>query len=183
MWLIRWNMLYDWNNKIFTGGIIMFSKETITKALNEVTSRIKELEATNEKLQKENNQYREELTEQWKHSRNEIEGLDESLREANKKCTEYVKDISKLETENDELKHENADLNQRLMDSKEYSKRLNQNITKFRIQLNSYAGGIVVDNEDMKQTITKETVGELAARINKLEEENESLKKKLGLMG
>ena len=35
MWLIRWNMLYDWNNKIFTGGIIMFSKEEVTRRIEE----------------------------------------------------------------------------------------------------------------------------------------------------
>jgi len=163
-------------------------------------------------------------------------GLDEALKEANKKCTEYVKEIDKLEVDNKrlservknlvidktnrpdtaekvsdpkedssntdldleiirlltritELENENADLNQKLYqkededdlkkkiveyaqkndDLLERNKRLNQEINKFRVQLNSYSGASVANHDDMQKTITKETFAELTARINELE--------------
>ena len=77
--------------------------------------------------------------------------------------------MKSLEHENGVLKNENADLNQKLVDSKDYNKRLRQEITKLRVQLNSYSGATVVNNEDMQQTITKEAMSELTARINELE--------------
>lgn len=52
-----------------------------------------------ENLYKENESIKEELTA----ADNEIEGLEESLREANKKCTEYTRDIDKLEVDNKRL--------------------------------------------------------------------------------
>ena len=112
--------------------------------------------------------------------------------------------MKSLEHKNSILKNENAELNQRLcqkvMDSTEEpeddlkkkiaeyaqknddllerNKRLNQEIGKLRVQLNSYSGASVVNHDDMQQKITKETFTELTARINELEEENESIKKK-----
>lgn len=98
--------------------------------------------------------------------------------------------MKSLEHENGVLKNENADLNQKLYqkededdlkkriaeyaqkndDLLERNKILNQEINKLRVQLNSYSGVTVVDNEDIQQTITKEAMNELTARINELEE-------------
>jgi chromosome segregation ATPase len=97
--------------------------------------------------------------------------------------------MKSLEWNNSILKKENADLNQKLYqkededdlkkkiaeyaqknyDLLERNKRLNQEINKFRVQLNSYSGVSVVNNDDMQQKITKETFAELTARINELE--------------
>jgi chromosome segregation ATPase len=97
--------------------------------------------------------------------------------------------MKSLEHENGVLKNENAELNQKLYqkededdlkkkiaeyaqkndDLLERNKRLNQEIGKLRVQLNSYSGASVVNHEDMQQTITKETFAELTARINELE--------------
>lgn len=98
--------------------------------------------------------------------------------------------MKSLEHENGVLKNENADLNQKLYQKEdeddlkkriaeyaqknddliERNKRLNQEITKLRVQLNSYSGVTVVDNEDTQQKITKEAMAELTAKINELEE-------------
>lgn len=99
--------------------------------------------------------------------------------------------MKSLEHENGVLKNENADLNQKLYQKKdededdlkkriaeyaqknddllERNKRLNQEISKLRVQLNSYSGVTVVDNKDIQQTITKEAMAELTAKINELE--------------
>lgn len=55
--------------------------------------------------------------------------------------------------------------------------RLRQEISKLRVQLNSYSGATVVDNKDLQQTITQEAMSELTARINELESINENLQK------
>ena len=65
----------------------------------------------------------------------------------------------------------------RVKDLEAENDRLRQEISKFRVQLNSYSGVTVVDNEDMQHTITKETMAELTARINELESINENLRK------
>ena len=97
--------------------------------------------------------------------------------------------MKSLEHDNSILKKENAELNQKLYqkededdlkkriaeyaqkndDLLERNKRLNQEINKIRVQLNSYSGATVVDHDDMQQKITKETFAELTAKINKLE--------------
>jgi len=106
--------------------------------------------------------------------------------------------MQSLEHDNSILKNENAELNQKLYqkededdlkkkiaeyaqkndDLLERNKRLNQEIGKIRVQLNSYSGATVVDHDDMQQKITKEAMAELTAKINELEEENDSIKKK-----
>lgn len=98
--------------------------------------------------------------------------------------------MKSLEHENGVLKKENADLNQKLYQKKdeddlrkriseyaqkngdllERNKILRQENTKLRVQLNSYSGVTVVNNEDIQQKITKEAMSELTARINELEE-------------
>lgn len=98
--------------------------------------------------------------------------------------------MKSLEHENGVLKNENADLNQKLYQKEDeddlrkriteyaqkydevlnYNNILRQEITKLRVQLNSYSGVTVVDNKDIQQTITKEAMGELTAKINELEE-------------
>lgn len=65
-----------------------------------------------------------------------------------KALNEVTSKIKELESENDSLRQE---------------------ISKLRVQFNSYAGATVVDKEDMQQTITKETFAELTAKINELE--------------
>lgn len=98
--------------------------------------------------------------------------------------------MKSLEHENGVLKNENADLNQKLYQKEDeddlrkriaeyaqkydevlnYNNILRQEITKLRVQLNSYSGVTVVNNEDMQQTIAKEAMSELTAKINELEE-------------
>ena len=64
-----------------------------------LATKMENLWKENKELMDEKNQLREELTA----ADNEIEGLEESLREANKKCTEYARDIDKLEVDNKRL--------------------------------------------------------------------------------
>ena len=137
--------------------------------------------------------------------RNQIASLKEEKKEAELLAYRLTRgdmhvqfdSMKSLEHENAVLKNKNADLNQKLYQKEDeddlrkriaeyaqkneelldYNKRLRQEITKLRVQLNSYSGVTVVDNEDMQQTITKETMAELTARINELESINENLQK------
>lgn len=70
----------------------------------------------------------------------------------------------------DDLRKMIAEYAQKNDDLLERNKRLNQEINKFRVQLNSYSGATVVNNEVTQQTITKEAMSELTAKINELEE-------------
>lgn len=86
-------LLQEDNNKY--NDDLVKANEEIDNLNCKVAEEIKARRAYEESL----NQLREELTA----ADNEIEGLEESLREANKKCTEYVNDIGKLETDNNRL--------------------------------------------------------------------------------
>lgn len=95
--------------------------------------------------------------------------MQQQIAQLNTRIAQLEEKLHQKEDE-DDLKKRIAEYAQKNDDLLERNKILRQENTKLRVQLNSYSGVTVVDNKDMQQTITKEAMAELTAKINELEE-------------
>lgn len=139
-------LLQEDNNKY--NDDLVAANEEMDKLNCKLADEIKARQGYEESL----NQLREELTA----ADNEINELEETLREVNKKCSEYVSDIDKLEVDN---------------------KRLSERVKTLVIEKTN-RDDVAEKVSDPKEKLDMDTL-QLLTKITELENENEKLEERL----